>query len=107
MKVPISLLVCISIYTVGTIEGPGGHQVKKQSCTEIKSNKPLKVARIKNFLQQETPIPAVMFITKKGIMICVNPELFWVQNAIKTLNARRRPQKVTQKWSKTSSRKKL
>ncbi|XP_030045999.1 lymphotactin isoform X2 [Microcaecilia unicolor] len=89
MKLAMSVLVCFILYTVSTIKGPGGHQVKIKSCTDIKSNKPLNVKRISRFIHQKTPIAAIMFITNRNIMICVDPKLEWVQLAIKTINSRK------------------
>uniref|UniRef100_A0A7M4E858 Chemokine interleukin-8-like domain-containing protein n=1 Tax=Crocodylus porosus TaxID=8502 RepID=A0A7M4E858_CROPO len=85
----IMVLFCLGILTMHTARGSVGSQIiRRSSCINL-STKELDIRGLANYENQNIPVKAVMFITKGGIKICVEPELKWVKQAIKYLDQRR------------------
>ncbi|NWT13564.1 XCL1 protein, partial [Vireo altiloquus] len=62
--------------------------MRKYSCVSL-SPKQLNVRNLVSYEKQQIPTDAIMFITAKGIRICVRANQQWVQTAIKQIDDRR------------------
>ncbi|NWV62203.1 XCL1 protein, partial [Malurus elegans] len=62
--------------------------MRKVSCVTL-STKQLNVRTLVSYEKQKVPTEAIMFITAKGIKICVSPDHKWVQAAMKRIDERR------------------
>nr|NXI02188.1 XCL1 protein [Pachycephala philippinensis] len=62
--------------------------IRKYSCVTL-SPRQLNVRNLVSYEKQQVPTDATMFITAKGIRICVKPDQKWVQAAIKKIDERR------------------
>ncbi|XP_065514703.1 lymphotactin-like [Caloenas nicobarica] len=85
------LVIWLGIFLVQTVKGSAGSQsMRKLSCVTLQaSTRQLNIQNLINYEKQQGPVDAVMFITRKGIKICVSPHQKWVQTAIKTIDQRR------------------
>ncbi|NXB05943.1 XCL1 protein, partial [Cnemophilus loriae] len=85
----ILLLLWLGILTVHTVKGSASSQsIRKFSCVTL-STKQLNVRNLVSYEKHQVPINAIMFITAKGIRICVSADQKWVQTAIKRIDERR------------------
>ncbi|NXY61208.1 XCL1 protein, partial [Callaeas wilsoni] len=62
--------------------------IHKFSCVTL-STKQLDVRNLVSYEKQQVPTNAIMFITAKGIRICVRHDQKWVKTAIKKIDQRR------------------
>ncbi|NWV62202.1 CCL11 protein, partial [Malurus elegans] len=62
--------------------------IRKFSCLTL-SPKQLNIRTLVSYQKQQVPTNAIMFITAKGIKICVSPDEKWVQTAMKRIDERR------------------
>ncbi|NXW62889.1 XCL1 protein, partial [Eurystomus gularis] len=62
--------------------------MRKVSCVNL-STQQLNIQNLVSYENQHTPVKAVMFITKRGIRICVSPDQKWVRAAIKKIEKNR------------------
>ncbi|NXU17952.1 CCL2 protein, partial [Pardalotus punctatus] len=62
--------------------------MRKFSCVTL-SPKQLNFRTLVSYEKQQIPTEAIMFITTKGIRICVSANQKWVQDAIKRIDERR------------------
>uniref|UniRef100_U3JT47 Chemokine interleukin-8-like domain-containing protein n=1 Tax=Ficedula albicollis TaxID=59894 RepID=U3JT47_FICAL len=88
----ILLLFWLGIFTVHTVKGKFATQEEDRNCSTLcvnLSTKQLNIQNLINYERQRVPIDAVMFITARGIRICVSPDQKWVQTAIKRIDDRR------------------
>ncbi|XP_007061688.2 cytokine SCM-1 beta [Chelonia mydas] len=92
----ILVIFCLGLFTVSTVRGSVASQIApRSSCVDL-STQQLDIRRLVKYENQNIPVKAVMFITKRGIKICVQPDLKWVQDAIRFLDkgpVPRRPNK--------------
>ncbi|XP_071598570.1 LOW QUALITY PROTEIN: lymphotactin-like [Heliangelus exortis] len=92
MKLQAAALLIIfwfGIFTVHLVKGSVGSQpMRKLSCVSLSTQK-LNIRNLVSYEKQEVPVNAIMFITKKGIRICVSPENKWVQAAVRKIDRRR------------------
>ncbi|NWW10617.1 XCL1 protein, partial [Oreocharis arfaki] len=85
----ILLLFCLGIFTVHTVRGNASSaSMRKYSCVTL-SSKQLNIRNLMSYEKQQVPSDAIMFITAKGIRICVRPDQKWVQAAVKKIDERR------------------
>lgn len=85
----ILVIFWLGILTVSTVKGSVASQIApRSSCVDL-STQQLDIRNLAKYEMQHIPVKAVMFITRRGIKICVQPDLKWVQNAIKFLDKRR------------------
>ncbi|XP_068875816.1 lymphotactin-like [Aphelocoma coerulescens] len=85
----ILLLFWLGIFTVHTVKGSASSQSsRKYSCATL-SPRQLNIRNLVNYEKQQVPTDAIMFITAKGIRICVGANQTWVQTAIRRINERR------------------
>uniref|UniRef100_A0A8C8VF10 Chemokine interleukin-8-like domain-containing protein n=1 Tax=Pelusios castaneus TaxID=367368 RepID=A0A8C8VF10_9SAUR len=81
----ILVIFWLGIFIMRTVRGSVASQiVSRRTCIDL-STKELDVRGLASYEHQHIPVRAVMFITKQGIKICVQPDLKWVQEAIKDL----------------------
>ncbi|NXI51175.1 XCL1 protein, partial [Chloroceryle aenea] len=66
----------------------GSQSMRKISCVRL-STQQRNVHTLVSYEKQEAPVQAIMFITKKGIKICVSPDQKWVQAAMMKIDQRR------------------
>ncbi|NXK02592.1 XCL1 protein, partial [Herpetotheres cachinnans] len=66
----------------------GSQPMRKFSCVRL-STKQLNIRNLVSYEKQQVPVDAIMFITTKGIKICVNPNHKQVQAAINKINQKR------------------
>ncbi|NXS42672.1 XCL1 protein, partial [Balaeniceps rex] len=82
----IDCLCHLSIFPLlGSI---GSQPMRKFSCVRL-STRQLNIQNLISYEKQQTPVNAIMFITAKGIKICVSPDQKWVQTAIKKIDQKR------------------
>ncbi|KAI1242291.1 hypothetical protein IHE44_0005810 [Lamprotornis superbus] len=85
----ILLLFWLGIFTAHTVKGSTSVQAMgKFKCVNLSTSR-LNIQNLVNYERQQTPINAIMFITARGIRICVSPDQKWVQTAIKTIDEKR------------------
>ncbi|NXN80017.1 XCL1 protein, partial [Bombycilla garrulus] len=65
-----------------------GQSMRKFSCVTLSSKK-LNVQNLVSYEKQQVPTNAIMFITARGIKICVSADQAWVQTAVKRIDQRR------------------
>ncbi|NXN55163.1 XCL1 protein, partial [Rynchops niger] len=83
------VLTAFDIYLFCPLLGSIGSQpMRKYSCVSL-STQQLNIRNLVSYEKQKVPVNAVMFITTKGIKICVSPDQNWVQSAIKKIDQRR------------------
>ncbi|NWQ74706.1 XCL1 protein, partial [Columbina picui] len=66
----------------------GSQSMRKVSCVNL-STRQLNIQNLISYEKQQVPVDAIMFITRKGIKICVSPHQKWVQTAIKKIDQKR------------------
>ncbi|NXH29011.1 XCL1 protein, partial [Myiagra hebetior] len=85
----ILLLFWLGIFTVHTVKGSASSASKrKYSCATL-SPRQLNTRNLVNYEKQQVPTDAIMFITAKGIRICVRANQPWVQTVVKRIDDRR------------------
>ncbi|NXH54699.1 XCL1 protein, partial [Rhabdornis inornatus] len=62
--------------------------MRKFKCVNLSTSR-LNIQNLVSYERQRIPINAIMFITARGIRICVSPDQKWVQSAIKTIDEKR------------------
>ncbi|NXB31505.1 CCL7 protein, partial [Eulacestoma nigropectus] len=62
--------------------------MRKYKCATL-SPRQLNIRNLVSYEKQQVPIDAIMFITSKGIRICVSAHQPWVQTAISRIDERR------------------
>ncbi|NWI57586.1 XCL1 protein, partial [Calyptomena viridis] len=73
--------------TIFPVLGSAGSQaMRKFRCVNLHTRQ-LNIRNLVGY-EKQTQANAVMFITKKGIRICVSPDQEWVQSVIKKINQR-------------------
>ncbi|XP_035171538.1 lymphotactin-like [Oxyura jamaicensis] len=92
MKLPTAVILVIfwlGVFTMHTAKGSVGSQpMRKFACVTLSTQK-LDIRQLVNYEKQQVPLNAVMFITTKGIKICVHPDQKWVQVAMKRIDQKR------------------
>ncbi|XP_014734130.1 PREDICTED: lymphotactin-like [Sturnus vulgaris] len=85
----ILLLFWLGIFTVHTVKGSASSEaMRKFKCVNLSTSR-LNIQNLVRYERQQIPINAIMFITARGIRICVSPDQKWVQTAIKTIDEKR------------------
>ncbi|XP_013040095.1 lymphotactin-like [Anser cygnoides] len=89
----ILVIFWLGVFTVHTAKGSVGSQpMRKFACVTLSTQK-LDIRQLVNYEKQQVPLNAVMFITAKGIKICVHPDQKWVQVAMKRIDQKRTAKK--------------
>ncbi|NXE91039.1 XCL1 protein, partial [Menura novaehollandiae] len=85
----ILLIFWLGIFTVHRVKGNASSQsMRKFSCVTL-SSKQWNIRNFVNYEKHQVPINAIMFITARGMRICVSPDQEWVKAAIKKIDERR------------------
>ncbi|KFP27868.1 Lymphotactin, partial [Colius striatus] len=85
----ILVIFWLGVFTVHMVKGSAGSQpMRNLSCVSL-STKQLNIRNLINYEKQQVPVNAIMFITTKGIRICVSPNQKWVQVAMKKIDQKR------------------
>ncbi|NWW79693.1 XCL1 protein, partial [Climacteris rufus] len=66
----------------------GSQPMRRFTCVTL-FTKNLNIQNLVSYEKAQAPTNAIMFITAKGIKICVRPDQKWVQDAIKKIDERR------------------
>ncbi|NWS47277.1 XCL1 protein, partial [Probosciger aterrimus] len=75
--------------SIFSLPGSAGSQpMRKFSCVHL-STRQLNIRNLVSYEKQQVPVNATMFITTKGIKICVNSNQKWVQTAMKKIDQKR------------------
>ncbi|NXW13192.1 XCL1 protein, partial [Circaetus pectoralis] len=82
----IDCLCHLSIFPL--LGGIGSQPMRKISCVNL-STEQLNIRKLVSYEKQQVPVEAIMFITTKGIKICVSPKQKWVQAAMKKIDQKR------------------
>ncbi|NWX24158.1 XCL1 protein, partial [Aegotheles bennettii] len=82
----INCLCHLSVFPlVGSI---GSQPMQRFSCIHLSTRK-LNIPNLVSYEKQHIPVPAIMFINRRGIRICVSPDQKWVQAAMKKIDQKR------------------
>ncbi|KFZ60898.1 Lymphotactin, partial [Podiceps cristatus] len=85
----ILVIFWLGVFTVHTAKGSIGSQsMRKIRCVTL-STQHLNIRNLVGYEKQQVPLNAIMFITTKGIRICVSPDQKWVQTAMKKIDQKR------------------
>ncbi|KAM9300106.1 lymphotactin-like [Morus bassanus] len=85
----ILVIFWLGVFTVHTVKGSIGSQsMRKMSCVNL-STQQLKIQNLVDYRKQEDAVNAIMFITTKGVKICVSRDQKWVQAAMKHIDQKR------------------
>ncbi|XP_075347928.1 lymphotactin-like [Mycteria americana] len=85
----ILVIFWLGIFTVHTAKGSVGSQpMRKFSCVSL-STQQLNIRKLVSYEKQRVPVNAIMFLTTRGIKICVSPDQKWVQAAMKKIDEKR------------------
>ncbi|XP_074078048.1 cytokine SCM-1 beta-like [Macrotis lagotis] len=89
MKLILLIFFCFYGFTLFTVEGVGSEIMKRSFCVSLTS-KPLPVNTVKSYTIEEGPMKAVIFVTRKGIKICADPEINWAKGIIKHVDKKQK-----------------
>ncbi|XP_024598213.1 lymphotactin-like [Neophocaena asiaeorientalis asiaeorientalis] len=79
-------ICCLAAYTV---EGVGTEVLDKNICVSLTTRR-LPIKNIKTYTIKEGPMKAVIFITRRGLKVCADPQVEWVNKAVRTIKSTRR-----------------
>ncbi|XP_036756266.1 lymphotactin-like [Manis pentadactyla] len=85
MRLLILVLLGTCCLTACTVEGVGSEVLEKSICVSLTTRR-LPIKHIKTYTIKEGSMKAVIFITKRGLKVCADPQVEWVKKAIKTVN---------------------
>ncbi|XP_003414935.1 lymphotactin [Loxodonta africana] len=78
----ILAICCLGAYIV---EGVGSEVPDRSVCVSLHT-RPLPVQKIKSYTIKEGSMKAVIFITKRGLKICADPQAKWVKSAVRSMD---------------------
>ncbi|KAL2771323.1 lymphotactin precursor [Daubentonia madagascariensis] len=81
-------ICCLAAHAV---EGVGSEVPDKSICVSLTTQR-LPVKRIKTYTIKEGSMKAVIFITKRGLKVCADPEAKWVKAAVKSVDSKSKTQ---------------
>ncbi|KAJ7427000.1 Lymphotactin [Willisornis vidua] len=82
-------ILCLGIFTVHIVKGSGASEsMRKGSCVNLFTRQ-LSIRNLVSYEKQHIPVTAIVFITKRGIRICVSEDQNWVQAAMKNIEEKR------------------
>ncbi|XP_069867300.1 lymphotactin-like [Dipodomys merriami] len=100
MRLLALTLLAICCLSAGLVEGVGSEVPEKSFCMSFTTQK-LKINRIKTYVIKEGGMKAVIFITRRGLKICADPQASWVKDAIKSVDNRSRKNIIQTKPTET------
>uniref|UniRef100_A0A8C9QNQ5 Lymphotactin n=1 Tax=Spermophilus dauricus TaxID=99837 RepID=A0A8C9QNQ5_SPEDA len=65
----------------------GSEDSQGSICVSLSTQR-LPINRIRTYTIKEGSVRAVIFITKRGLKVCANPEAEWVKSAVKSVDSR-------------------
>ncbi|NWR74000.1 XCL1 protein, partial [Centropus unirufus] len=80
----IDCLCHLSIFLLGSV---ASQSMNRFSCVNLSAQK-LNIRNLVSYKKQDGPVEAIIFMTTRGVKICVKPNQKWVQTAIKKINER-------------------
>ncbi|XP_005398263.1 PREDICTED: lymphotactin [Chinchilla lanigera] len=75
---------CLATCTVKAV----GSEIPESSICVSLTTQRLPVSRIKTYTIKEGSVRAVIFITKRGLKICADPDARWVKSAVKSIKSK-------------------
>ncbi|KAL1769745.1 lymphotactin [Sigmodon hispidus] len=88
------------------VEGVGTETIEESFCVSLTTQR-LPVHRIRTYTIREGMVKAVIFVTKRGIKICADPQAKWVKAAIKSVDGRSRSRKNMTEMSPTPAQRSI
>uniref|UniRef100_A0A8C6J0V6 Chemokine interleukin-8-like domain-containing protein n=1 Tax=Melopsittacus undulatus TaxID=13146 RepID=A0A8C6J0V6_MELUD len=80
---------CLCHLSILPLPGSAGSQpMRRFSCVRL-STRQLNIRNLVSYEKQQVPVDAIVFITTKGIKICVNSNQKWVQTAMTRIDQKR------------------
>ncbi|XP_004646109.1 lymphotactin [Octodon degus] len=71
--------------TACIVAGVGNEVPESSICVSLTTQR-LPVSRIRTYTIKEGPVRAVIFITRRGLKVCADPEDKWVKAAVKSID---------------------
>ncbi|XP_047377143.1 lymphotactin-like [Sciurus carolinensis] len=87
MRLLLLALLGICCLTACTVEGVGSEVPERSICVSLTTQR-LPVNRIRTYTIKEGSVKAVIFITKRGLKVCADPQAKWVKSAVKIVDNR-------------------
>ncbi|XP_045402368.1 lymphotactin-like [Eulemur rufifrons] len=87
MRPLILAFIGICFLTAHVVEGVGSEVPDRSICVSLTTQR-LPVNRIKTYTIKEGSMKAVIFITKRGLKVCADPQDKWVKAAIKSVDSK-------------------
>lgn len=78
--------------TAWIVEGVGIEVLQETFCVSLRTQR-LPIQKIKTYTIKEGAMRAVIFVTKRGLRICADPNAGWTQAAITTLDKKNKRNK--------------
>ncbi|XP_007458175.1 PREDICTED: lymphotactin [Lipotes vexillifer] len=75
-------ICCLAAYTV---EGVGTEVLDKTICVSLTTQR-LPIKKLKTYNIKEGPMKAVIFITRRGLKVCADPQVEWVKKTVRTID---------------------
>ncbi|KAK2491020.1 hypothetical protein MC885_013778 [Smutsia gigantea] len=85
MRLLILALLGTCCLTACIVEGVGSEVLEESICVSLTTRR-LPIKHIKTYTIKEGSMKAVIFITKRGLKVCADPQAKWVRKAINTVN---------------------
>ncbi|XP_046933003.1 cytokine SCM-1 beta isoform X1 [Lynx rufus] len=96
MRPLVLALLAICFLTEFMAEGVGSEVLERSICVSLTTKK-LPVKNIKTYTIKEGSMKAVIFITRRGLKVCADPQAEWVKKAVENVDkSTRRNMKQTQ-----------
>ncbi|AFX83458.1 ORF8 [Rat cytomegalovirus ALL-03] len=92
----ILALCCVAIWVVESI---GIEVLHETICVSLRTQR-IPIQKIKTYTIKEGAMRAVIFVTKRGLRICADPDAGWTKAAITTLDKKNKKNK--QKFNTTT-----
>ncbi|XP_029788914.1 lymphotactin-like [Suricata suricatta] len=78
-------LLGICVLAEFMVEGVGSEVLDKSKCLSLMTKK-LPIKNIKTYTIREGSMRAVIFITRRGLKVCVDPQAEWVKKAVESVD---------------------
>ncbi|XP_048213772.1 lymphotactin-like [Perognathus longimembris pacificus] len=92
MRLLLLTLLALCCLSACLVEGVGSEVPEESICVSLTTQK-LPVKRIRTYTIKEGFMKAVIFITRRGLKVCADPQDKWVKAAIKSVDNRSRTTK--------------
>ncbi|XP_070252864.1 lymphotactin [Myotis yumanensis] len=89
MKPLLLALLGVCCLVARDVEGVGSEVLEQRICVSMTTRR-LPVNKIKTYTIKEGPMKAVIFITKRGLKLCADPQIDWVKKAVETMDKSKR-----------------